>query len=280
MSTHILLAVICILVGSLVGFVIYMMLPKQNELHNRVAQLSATTSTAQSIMVFERIFDHGSKNKLEKQLQEAGWYDRTPAFIGMVHISCLVVSVLLALFCSLILQTNIFVALALPIVGYVAPRKALKDAIAKRKSEIACELPDFLDVVSSSVTAGVALNGALLTAVDMCSGPLGDEFRATLGDIRMGRSRYEAMTAMAERVNQPDLSQMITAITQSEKVGGNISALLADLGQDAREARLMRAEARAGTLPTKMTIPMAVFLLPALFVIMLGPIVVNLKSDF
>lgn len=273
------LLVICGLVGITIGLLIFALMPRTNAVHDRVAQLAGSTShSARRMNVFEQIYDAKSKSKMQQQLQEAGWYDISPARMGFTSTCSLIVGIAITVFLITVVKPQgiAWLASLLPaIIGLKAPDIILKRAISERKATIQCELPDFIDMLSTTVAAGIALNGALLSAVEMCTGPLAAEFEATLSDIRMGRSRSAALNAMASRVNQIDLSQMVTAIVQSERVGGNLSQVLEELAGESRERRLMRAEEIAGMLPVKMTIPMAFLLLPALFVIIMGPVLMN-----
>ena len=159
-----------------------------------------------------------------------------------------------------------------PIAGLMAPNFMLNAAMEKRKLDIQCEIPNFLDMVATTVEAGIALNGALASAVEATSGALGEELKMALSDIRLGRSRSEALAAMSTRANQVDLSTTVTAMIQSEKLGGNIAQVLDELSIEARERRMMRAEEIAAQLPVKMVFPMVFFMLPALFVTIFGAV--------
>jgi tight adherence protein C len=139
-------------------------------------------------------------------------------------------------------------------------------------------MPDWLDTVSSTVEAGTALNAALAMSLDAIHGPLADELREVLADVRIGRSRADALTAMAQRVRQVDLSSTVTAMVQTERLGGNIGHVLDELAAEARHRRLSRAEELAAQLPVKMVIPMALFMLPALMVMIFGPVVADLMA--
>lgn len=272
---------ICLMATLSIGILTFAAWPRHSAVYARVAQLGgAQGEIERRIVAFEQIYDAKTKGKLQQRLQEAGWYNTSPALMGVLTIGSLTLGTVITLALLFVLRVKgpfAFATIALPAIGYMLPNMMLGKAIKQRKSAIQAELPDFIDMVSSTVAAGIALNGAFISAVDMCSGPLGDEFRATLSDIRMGRSRAEAMGSMAQRVNQVDLTQMVTTITQSERVGGNVTQVLEELAQESRERRLMRAEEIAGTLPIKMSVTMAFLLLPALFVVIFGPVISNLK---
>ncbi len=164
------------------------------------------------------------------------------------------------------------------IVGFIAPSFVLDSAVKSRKAQIARRIPDLLDMVSTTVEAGTALNGALAVAVTRMEGPLSEEFRMTLSDIRVGMPRADALTALARRVQQVDLSSVVTALVQTETLGGNIAHVLDELAEEARNRRMSRAEEAAAKLPVKMVIPMALFMLPALFVMIFGPVAAEMLN--
>jgi tight adherence protein C len=178
-------------------------------------------------------------------------------------------------------QTILIAAIAVVVglvVGYIFPTFSLDGAIKKRKTAIARRLPDLLDMVSTTVEAGTALNGALAIAVTRLEGPLADEFRMTLSDIRVGVNRADALTALSRRVNQIDLASVVTALVQTERLGGNVAQVLDELAEEARSRRLNRAEELAAKIPVKMVIPMALFMLPALLVMIFGPVAAQLLN--
>jgi tight adherence protein C len=132
--------------------------------------------------------------------------------------------------------------------------------------------------LTTTVEAGVSLNGALTVTMEAISGPLAEELKSAMSDVRLGRSRGEALMAMAERVQQTDLLTAVIAIVQAERLGGNIVSVLEEVSVEARETRMMRIEELAAQLPVKMVFPMALFMLPALIVMIFGPVVANFLS--
>jgi len=146
----------------------------------------------------------------------------------------------------------------------------LKIAVQKRKVAIQRALPDLLDMLSTTVQAGLAFNAALIHAQEVAVGPLAEEIKAVLSEIRLGRSRADAMKSMASRVRQEQLSTTVTAIIQAERLGSNLANVLEELSEETRNRRMVRAEEIANLMPTKMVIPMALFMLPALFVMIFG----------
>lgn len=230
--------------------------------------------------VLEEVFTPEKQGKLARKLIEAGWYSVTPAQIILRVIAGLCVGVILAMLIARTLYFPPFLMIVFELlaiaVGAYAPYAALEHAIENRKAQVQKTLPDFLDMIASTVQAGLSINAAIAYAVDAAPGALGNEIKEALSEIRLGRGRAEALKAAAARLNQQEFTTTISAITQAERLGANISKVLNELAEDVRTHRIMLVEEHAAKLPVKMVFPMAFFLLPALFVIIFGTLVANL----
>jgi tight adherence protein C len=267
---------VAIIMLGLFGFVL---MKRESPIEARLRDLDMTARGLQSNepSLIERLMSEDRRDDLTQRLARAGWFTVTPrkfilwsaaAAIGMAG-----VGVALAFFVfAAVNLTSIGAVLVMAVVGAAFPNYLLGAAIKKRAQEIHRAIPDFLDLIASAVEAGLALNGALNTAVEDMTGPLADAFRHALSDIRMGRARAEAFSAMAVREQQQDLTLLVTTLNQVERVGGNIGRVLEDLSEDARDKRMMRAEELAAQLPVKLIFPLALFMLPALFVIIFGAV--------
>lgn len=254
----------------------------KHDLHQRLADLELSDGVERKRGprdLLQNLLDNDQRGALERRLQEAGWTGRTPRQMVTSSVVGALVGVAMAAGLIFIWGSIDFIpivgALVFVVCGAYYPFFKLNSAIEKRKKAVQRELPDFLDIVSTTVEAGIALNGAIAIAVDAMSGPLGDELQIALSDIRLGRSRVEALAAMAQRIHQPDVTSTVTAMVQSEKLGGNIASILVDLANEAREKRLMRAEELAAQLPVKMTFPMVFFLLPSLMLMIFGALLAD-----
>lgn len=254
---------------------------KGHDFSNQLAAIDAAAGVTEDRdhNILRRLLDNNHRNKIEGKLQEAGWYKVTPQAMVMRSVGTGVVGLVLAiLFLIVLKQTSILYVLIsamLAICSAYYPYYQLNHAIELRKKEVQRTLPDLLDLLSTTVEAGTALNAAIATSADGLQGALGDELRAALHDIRLGRSRAEALAAMAHRVRVPDLTTIVTAIIQSERLGANISAMLQQLAQESREKRILHAEEIAATLSNKLVFPMALCMLPALMIMIFGGIVVR-----
>jgi tight adherence protein C len=122
--------------------------------------------------------------------------------------------------------------------------------------------------------------GAIIQSAETSLGPLKSELQSTLAEIRLGRPRSEALTSMAERINDPQITTMVTAIVQAEHLGSNVSSMLKELAVDTRHLRWSLAEERAAKLPIKMMIPMGLLMLPSLYIMIFGPVAAKLVAVF
>lgn len=263
------------------------LIPAKNALSRTIEELEASSLSGQDgqkLGPMERavkaVLSPERTDALSRKLVEAGWYSVTPAQIILRVVATGIAGLLFAFLLGRILPHQIvMVRVALQVICFVAfayaPIALLERAAQARKDQVQKTLPDLLDMVASTVQAGLSMNAALTYAVDAAPGALGDEIREALTEIRLGRGRSEALKAAAERLNQQEFRTTIAAITQAERLGANIGKILSELGEDTRSHRIMIVEEHAAQLPVKMVFPMAFFLLPALFVIIFGSLAAN-----
>jgi tight adherence protein C len=261
------------------------LVPQQSEVSKRLEELEGlrwepkVTSRAE---IFDRLFTEAQRIQIRQQLMEAGWYLITPAQIAARALGAAGVGLSLGLLLCVLLEWGflyILLTALLTIGGLYLPFSQLKMAVQERKTQLLRGLPDFLDMLSSTVQAGLAFNAALGYAIEVTTGALREEVHAVLSEIRLGRSRADALKSMATRVRQQDISSMVTSIVQAERLGSNLGKVLNELAEEARNKRMMRAEEIAGLMPVKMIIPMALFMLPALFVMIFGPVIARYFSN-
>ena len=223
---------------------------------------------------FNKIFNEKQKSSIQSLMQEAGMYTMTTAQLGLRMVAFCILGLTMGIVflveMGVITPAYVGALFLLTFGGAYVPYSKVKMAAKKRKIEIQKSLPDFLDMLSSTVQAGLSFNAALVVAVDVAKGPLGDEIKAALSEVRLGRSRADALKSMAARVKQEQLTTVVTSLVQAEKLGANMSSMLEELSQEVRNRRMTRAEEIANLMPTKMVIPMALFMLPALFVMIFG----------
>jgi tight adherence protein C len=263
-----------------VGFAV---VDRGDDMSRRLAELDPfPAESARNDKIVHSLVDAKQQVVLSGRFAEAGWYKTTVITFTLTRLGVAIALAAGGALVALLLHAPIFVValatLVCAIVGFIAPSFVLDNAVKSRKAQIARRIPDLLDMVSTTVEAGTALNGALAVAVTRMKGPLSEEFRMTLSDIRVGMPRVDALTALARRVQQIDLSSVVTALVQTERLGGNVAHVLDELAEEARNRRMSRAEEAAAKLPVKMVIPMALFMLPALFVMIFGPVAAEMMS--
>jgi tight adherence protein C len=156
-------------------------------------------------------------------------------------------------------------------IGYIVPEFWLSRRVKARQKKIVLQIPDALDLLTISVRAGLGFDAALAKVVEKLRGPLPDEFRRALAEIRMGKSRREALRDIIPRTDVPSLSNFIGAIIQAEQLGVSISKVLQVQSEQLRIDRRQRAEEMAQKAPIKMLFPLVGCIFPSLFIVILGP---------
>ena len=164
--------------------------------------------------------------------------------------------------------------------GYIGPDWFLTMKLRSRREAIRSDLPDALDLLAVSVEAGLGFDGAVTKLTEHMSGPLIDEFGLTLNEIRVGETRQTALRKLAERVDAPELSNFVRAVIQAEQLGISLGRILRVQAADTRLRRQAAAEEKAMKAPIKMLVPTVLFIFPAMFIVVLGPAVINIFSVF
>lgn len=163
--------------------------------------------------------------------------------------------------------------------GATLPLSWLRDRVARRVRQITRSLPFYLDVITLAIEAGSNMTGAFQHAADKGpDGPMADELRRVLRDIRAGRTRAEAMRAMAERLRISAVSNWIAAILSAEKQGSSLGPILRAQADQRRNERFMQAEAMALKAPVKMLFPLMTCIFPCTFIIVFFPIGVRIME--
>jgi tight adherence protein C len=165
--------------------------------------------------------------------------------------------------------------------GYTVPEFWLGRRVKKRQKAILLMIPDALDLLTISVRAGLGFDAALGKVVEKLQGPLSDEFRRALAEVRVGKARRDALRDIVPRTEVVPLTNFIGAIIQAEQLGVSISKVLQVQSEQLRIERRQRAEEQAAKAPIKMLFPLVGCIFPSLFIVILGPaiilIVQNLK---
>ena len=173
---------------------------------------------------------------------------------------------------------GVFFVPVLGAAGFIAPDVILSSRIRARRERIRSELPDALDLLAVSVEAGLGLDGAIAKLTEHMKGALVDEFALTLGEMRIGEARSDALKKLAERVPAPEVSAFVRSVIQAEQLGISLGRILRVQAADSRLRRQAAAEERAMKAPIKMLFPTALFIFPSMFVAILGPAFLNITT--
>ena len=160
----------------------------------------------------------------------------------------------------------------------MGPDSVLNKKVQSRQHEIQITLPDVLDLLVISVEAGLGFEQALDRVIHSVPGALSEEFSRMLGETRAGANRSDAMRAMDDRCNVPELRSFVMAIIQADTFGVSIGRVLRSQSEEMRIKRRQLAEEQAQKAPVKMMIPMVFCIFPALFAVVLGPAILQIKD--
>jgi tight adherence protein C len=171
-------------------------------------------------------------------------------------------------------------AVVVTLVAYFLPELLLYSRGQERQQAIQLELADTLDQMTIAVEAGLGFESAMARAGSNGTGPLAEELMRTLQDIAVGQPRREAYLALADRTGVQDLRRFIRAVVQADAYGVSIADVLRTQAQEMRLKRRQRAEEKAMQIPVKVIFPLILCILPTLFIVLLGPAVMDIVKTF
>lgn len=250
----------------------------------RVAAEGKTTGESRALASLGvRITPKGYAGWLDKLLARAG----RPAGLPLERLLIAKPALTLAAaFLSIFLLTKsptgllLLIAIFLPILTYFIPDILIHSRGAERQKAIELELPNTLDQMLISVEAGLGFESAMARAGQNGKGPLAEELVRTLQDLQVGRSRKDAYLAMAQRTDCPDLRSFVRAVVQADAYGIGLAGVLRLQAKQMRVKRRQRAEEKAMKLPVKVLFPLMFCILPVLFIVIIGPAVINVMNNF
>jgi tight adherence protein C len=226
----------------------------------------------------------GTLARIQRQLDRAGnppgWpAERVVAAKGLGLLAGSVVVGLIGLLFAGPGMVPLFAVIG-AILGFFGPDVAIYNSGLKRQEQLRKTLPDVLDTLTVCVEAGQGFDAALAQVVRNGRGPLAGEMSRVLQEMRIGRSRVEALRAFAGRTTVPELRGFATAVIQASELGVPVAQVLREQAREMRIKRRQWAEEKAQKVPIKILFPTLFCLFPALFIVILGPGVIKIIDAF
>jgi tight adherence protein C len=166
------------------------------------------------------------------------------------------------------------------VVGWIAPSLWLYQVAYDRSERVRRELPDALDLLTISVESGLAFDAGLAQVARRTTGPLAQEFFRVLQEMQIGTGRVQAMRALADRTDVPELKSFVGAMIQADAFGIPVSSVLRVQAKEMRVKRSQRAEELAQKVPVKILFPLIFCIMPCMFLVVMGPAVITVIQNF
>jgi tight adherence protein C len=231
-----------------------------------------------------RLVEYGGRPLTLEEIELAGnpnnW---SPAqFVGVRGLAALLLGALT--FALIMLSTvgplqRILFVVVMILLGFMLPSIWLSRRIKRRQNEMVKTLPDAIDLLTISVEAGLPFDGAMQRVADKWDNEISRAFGRVLTELRVGKSRRDALRDMAERSDVPDVTSFIAALVQADQLGISIAKVLRIQSEQMRIKRRQRAEEKAHQAPVKMLIPMTFLIFPSIWIVILGPAIIILKRS-
>lgn len=223
--------------------------------------------------------------KIEVKLLQAGNpFGMTPVEFRLLQISLFLLMPILFIGYGMLLKFNVGGIVLLLILSIATasflPHFYLKQKIKQRYKSAVRELPDVLDLLTVSLEAGLGFDSALSKLVSKKQGVLADEFHRCLEEIRLGKTRREALSGVRDRLEVDEIKILISSIIQAEKLGIGMVQVLRIQSAEVRDQRKQRAEEEAMKAPIKMLFPLVLFIFPSIFIVLLGPAILQFIDTF
>ena len=183
----------------------------------------------------------------------------------------------------IIASFKVVICMGALLVGYVLPDVLVSNAIAKRQQEIQRKFPDALDLMVICIESGISLEAAFgRVSEEMAADApaLAEEVALTTAELSFLSDRRQALENFSARTGTPSVKSLVTSLIQSEKYGTPLGAALRVVAQEGRDSRMAKAEEKAAALPAKLTVPMVTFFLPVLFLVLIGPTIIQVMRAF
>ena len=220
-----------------------------------------------------------SEAEMRRELMAAGMYKLNPVTLIGYRVICAVAFPALLWFATAGRMSGFFAVagtVLLLITGWIGPMTVVRRRARARLAQIDYELPELVDLMVLTVESGMGFAGSMQIAGERFSGPLGDELRLALQEQAMGLPTDQALANMVERSPTEAVRSFARSIRQGEALGVSIGQIMRNLADEMRDRRRAMAEERAQKAPIKILFPLVVLIFPSIFVVLLGPAVLNI----
>lgn len=230
-------------------------------------------------LMIKKLMKESSKINLEKRLEDAGrpnGWTSVDFRLFQLTLTFILFFGALALFSpgADSITSLFFLVGVISLFGLYIPNFMLSVKIKKRTKQMEQMMPDFFDLLNLSMEAGMGLDASFQKVAKTLRGPLSDEFMKMLEDMKLGKSRKEAYMLLRERVKIVSFQQAITSLIQADQLGMGLSKTVSLLTTRIREQRVFTAREHAMKAPVKMVFPLMFLVFPAIFIVLLGPMVI------
>lgn len=258
---------------------------REEEMQENFGQRVLVPVVARAGRFAKKVTPIDTRDRIAKKLMvaggPAGWdAERVLAFKIIGAVAGFVVSLVLLTLIDLTAFLQIVVIALLTFVGFIVPDSILSSRVEERKKEILRTLSDTLDLLTISVEAGLSLNAAIAQVVRNVPGVLSSEFARMLQEIQLGVPRSDAFRHLAERTDVDELNAFALAMIQADVFGVSIASVLRTQAEQLRIKRRQAIEAKAQQTPVKIVFPLILCVLPALFVVIIGPGAIQIYNGF
>ena len=282
---------------------------KMDSKQSRIEKISNTAGMPAfeelQLPFFERVFGKGiktvseklskfmpkkknvNKNKtleaIRKQLRYAGMF-MDPADFQYIKYAFLIGAVFVTLIIIIIVKTDLAIKFLILVcgilLGVMGPTMYLKSRVTSHQTGIKKQLPDAMDLLCVCIEAGLSFDAALLKVSQKLKGPFIDELLIVYREIQMGRTRREALQNLCDATNLDELKTFASALVQAEQLGIPINNVMRAQSEQLRIERSQQAKEKGMKASIKMLVPMLLFIFPVVFIILMGPTVLNIIETF
>jgi tight adherence protein C len=225
--------------------------------------------------LMSKFYPANTARSLELKLKKAGMEDMSSDFfLGVKAFTALIGAVLISLPANLMTSEAAATIMVIPlglIFGFLMPDFYLGNRAGTRSQAILVQLADALDLLTISVEAGLAFDAGIIKVTEKLKGPLSEEFKRASGEMRIGKTRAEALRGIIERTDVKELHNFISAIIQADQLGVSMSKVLRVQSETLRVERRQRAEEKAAKAPVLIMLPTIGCIFPSLFIVILAP---------